>query len=126
METKRRLTTRTVSKTPSKPRLRWPVRENYRPGRSPTLTPDNHHAENSNHRDCAVADARHRAAVPATTANRDSQANGAPWGGWRAVATAYRAPTRRRPLSPRMVGARPGGARAAVIASAEGPQLRAS
>jgi hypothetical protein len=73
METKRRLTTRTISKTPSKPRLRWPVRENCRPGRSPTLTADNHHAENSNHRDCAVADARPRAAIPATTATETAR-----------------------------------------------------
>jgi hypothetical protein len=54
----------------------------------------------------------------------DRRQPGAPWAGWRAVATAYRAPTRRRPLSPRMVGVRPAGARAAVIAFAEGPQLR--
>src|SRR5215831_19545219 len=27
-----------------------------------------HHAENSDHRDCAAAEARHRAAIPATTA----------------------------------------------------------
>ena len=45
---------------------------------------------------------------------------------WRAAATAYRGLTRRRPLFPRRIGARPAGARAAVIASAEGAQLRAS
>jgi hypothetical protein len=73
MGTRARPTTRTISKTPSKPRLRWPVSENCRPGRSPNLTADNHHAENSNHRDCAVADARHRAAIPATTATETAR-----------------------------------------------------
>jgi hypothetical protein len=68
MEMRRRPITRTISKTPSKPQLRWPVSENCRPGRRPTLTADHHHAENSDHRDCAVAEAHHRAAIPATTA----------------------------------------------------------
>src|SRR5262249_47197243 len=58
--------------------------------------------------------------------NRDGPANGAPWAGWQVIATAHRAPTRRRLLSRRRVGARPAGARAAVIASADGLQLRAS
>src|SRR5262249_29763360 len=42
--------------------------------------------------------------------------------GWRVATTAYRAPTRRRPLFPRTVGVRRAGARAAVIASVEGTQ----
>jgi hypothetical protein len=65
---RRRPITRTTWKTPSTPQLRWPVSENCRPGRSPTLTADNHHAENSDHRDRAAAEAHHRAAIPATTA----------------------------------------------------------
>src|SRR5437899_2396685 len=73
METRRPPTTRTISKTPSTPRLRWPVSENCRPGRSPTLTADNHHAENSDHRDCAAAEAHHRAAIPATTATETAR-----------------------------------------------------
>src|ERR1700751_3348387 len=58
---------------PSTPRLRWPVSENRRPGRSPTLTADNHHAENSDHRDGAAANARLRAAIPATTATETAR-----------------------------------------------------
>src|SRR5215472_3806301 len=58
---------------------------------------------------------------PSNHRNRDSPANGARWAGRRAAATAYRAPTRRRLLSPRTVGVRPAGARAAVTASAEDP-----
>jgi hypothetical protein len=54
------------------------------------------------------------------------RANGVPWVGWRAAATACRAPTRRRPLFPRTAGARPVGARAVVFAFAAGPRLRAS
>src|SRR5215831_2809352 len=73
METRRPPTTRTISKTPSTPRLRWPVSENCRPGRSPTLTADNHHAENSDHRDCAAAQAHHRASIPATTATETAR-----------------------------------------------------
>src|SRR5258708_14362724 len=73
METRRPPTTRTISKTPSVPRLRWPVSENCRPGRSPTLTADNHHAENSDHRDGAAANARLRAAIPATTATETAR-----------------------------------------------------
>jgi hypothetical protein len=42
------------------------------------------------------------------------------------AAIAYRAPTRPRPLSRKTVGARLAGARAAAIAFAEGPELRAS
>src|SRR5262245_29123716 len=61
METRRRPTTRKISKMPSIPRLRWPV------------TADNHHAENSDHRDCAAADARLRAAIPATTATETAR-----------------------------------------------------
>src|SRR5262245_939548 len=68
METRRRPITRTISKTPSILRLRWRVSENYRPRRSRTATADNHHAENSDHRDCAAAEAHHRAAIPAITA----------------------------------------------------------
>src|SRR5262249_24426373 len=56
---------------------------------------------------------------PSNYRNRDSPANGARWAGWRAAATAYRAPTRCRPLFRRTVGVRPVGARAAAIASAE-------
>jgi len=48
------------------------------------------------------------------------RANGVPWVGWRAAATACRAPTRRRPLFPRTAGARPVGARAVVFAFAAG------
>src|SRR5262245_58619481 len=70
METRPQPTTRTVSKTPSKPRLRWPVSEKSRPGRSRTLTADNHHAENFDHRDRAVAEAHHRPATPATDTAR--------------------------------------------------------
>src|SRR5258708_39453483 len=73
METRRPPTTRTISKTPSTPRLRWPVSENCRPGRSPTLTADNHHAENSDHRDGAAANARLRAATPATAATETAR-----------------------------------------------------
>src|SRR5262245_3959102 len=58
METRPPRTTRTTSKTPSKPRLRWPV------------PADNHDAENCDHRDRAAAEAHHRAAVPPTTAAR--------------------------------------------------------
>src|SRR5262245_32746690 len=36
--------------------------------RPPAAQSCNHHAENSDHRDCAAADARHCAAIPATTA----------------------------------------------------------
>ena len=38
-------------------------------------------AENSDHRDCAAAEARHRAAIH-NYRNRGSPANGAPWAGW--------------------------------------------
>jgi len=38
--------------------------------------------------------------------NRDNPANGVRWAGLRAATTAYRAPTRRRPLFPRTVGVR--------------------
>src|SRR6516164_9746695 len=58
METRPRPTTRTISKTPSIPRLRWPV------------PADNHDAENSDHRDRAAAEAHHRAAIAPTTAAR--------------------------------------------------------
>src|SRR5262249_47630642 len=34
---------------------------------------DNHNAENSDHRDCAAADARDRAAIPATTATETAR-----------------------------------------------------
>src|SRR5262245_42675846 len=68
MEMRRRPITRTISKTPSTPGLRWPVSENCRLGPSPILTADNHHAENSDHRDCVAAEAHHRAAISATTA----------------------------------------------------------
>src|SRR5262245_55905139 len=68
METRRRPITRTISKTPSTPWLRWSVSEKRRPGRSPILTADTHHVENSNHRDCAAAEAHDRAAISATTA----------------------------------------------------------
>src|SRR5258708_3814232 len=61
METRPRPITRTISKTPSVPRLRWPV------------TANNHHAENSDHRDCAAADPRDRAAIPATTATETAR-----------------------------------------------------
>jgi hypothetical protein len=37
------------------------------------LTADNHHAENSDHRDYAAADARLRAAIPATTATETAR-----------------------------------------------------
>src|SRR5262245_1635095 len=73
METRRRPITRTISKTPSTPQLRWPVSENCRLGQSPTLTADNHHAENSNHRDGAAAEAHHRAAISATTATETAR-----------------------------------------------------
>jgi hypothetical protein len=56
METRPQPTTQTVLRTPSTPRLRWPA------------SADNHRAENSDHRDCAAAEARHRAAIPAITA----------------------------------------------------------
>src|SRR5262245_40297697 len=36
-------------------------------------TADNHHAENSDHRDCAAADARPRAAIPAITATETAR-----------------------------------------------------
>src|SRR5262245_25892848 len=39
----------------------------------PTLTADNHHAENSDHRDCAAAQACHRAGTPATTATETAR-----------------------------------------------------
>src|SRR5262245_26427822 len=73
METRLRRTTRTILRTPSIPRSRWPVSENCRLGRSPTVTADNHHAENFDHSDCAAAEARHRAAAPATTATETSR-----------------------------------------------------
>src|SRR5262245_27073577 len=73
MEMRRRPITRTTWKMPSTPQLRWPVSDNCRPGRSPTLTADNHHAENSNHRDCAAAEAHHRAATSATTATETAR-----------------------------------------------------
>jgi hypothetical protein len=60
--------TRTISKTPSTPQSRWPVSENCQPGRSPTVAVDNHHAENSDHRDCVVAEAHHRPVIPAAAA----------------------------------------------------------
>src|SRR5262245_31752066 len=119
METRLRPITRTILRTPSTPRLRWHVSENCQPGRSPTLTADNHHAENSNHRDCAAAEAHHRA--PSNYRNRDRPVR---WVGWRAEAPAYRAPTRRRPLSPRTVGDRPPGARVAAIAFSDGVRRR--
>ena len=50
-----------VLKTPSTPRLRRPV------------SADNHHAENSDHRDGAAANARLRAAIPATTATETAR-----------------------------------------------------
>jgi hypothetical protein len=87
---------------------------------------NNHCAENTGHRDGMLprlAIAQQSEQLPT---NRDSLANGARWAGPRAAATAYRVPTRRRPLSPRGVGVQPAGARAAVIGSADGPQLRAS
>src|SRR4029450_1731319 len=61
METRPRPTTRTILKMPSIPRSRWPV------------TANNHHAENSDHRACAAADARDRAAIPATTATETAR-----------------------------------------------------
>src|SRR5262249_23773100 len=70
METRPPLFTRTTSKTPSTPRLRWTVSENCWPGRRPPLTAANHHAENSDHRDRAVSEARHRATTPASTATK--------------------------------------------------------
>src|SRR5262245_26334104 len=73
METRRLPITRTISKTPSAPRLRWPVSENCRAGRSPTLTANSHHAESSDHCDCAAAEAHHRAAIPATTATQTAR-----------------------------------------------------
>src|SRR5215475_11186034 len=76
METRLRPITRTILRTPSTPRLRWHVSENCQPGRSPPLTADNHHAENSNHRDCAAAEAHHRAAIPATTATETGRSGG--------------------------------------------------
>jgi hypothetical protein len=80
-----------------------------------------HHAENSDHRDCAAAEARDPAAIGATTTTETARPmvpRGL--GGERQLLrTGLR---RRQPLSPRRVGARPAGARAAVIASAEGPQ----
>src|SRR5262245_56517799 len=68
MEMRRRPITRTISKTPSTPQSRWPVSENCQPGRSPTVAVDNHRAENSDHRDCAFAEAHYRAAIRATIA----------------------------------------------------------
>src|SRR5262245_50538302 len=68
MEMGRRPITRTISKTPSTPQSRWPASENYQPGRSRTVTADNQHAENFDHRDCAAAEAHDRAAISATTA----------------------------------------------------------
>src|SRR5262249_60912804 len=52
--------TQTISKTPLVPRLRWHV------------TADNQRAENSDHRDGAAAEARHRTAIRATTATETS------------------------------------------------------
>src|SRR5262245_35080186 len=80
METRRLPITRTISKTPSAPRLRWPVSENCRAGRSPTLTANSHHAENFDHCDCAAAEAHHRAANPATTATEAARPSGGPDG----------------------------------------------
>src|SRR5262245_55523851 len=73
METRRRLISRATWKTPSTPRLRWHVSEKCQPRRSPILTADNHHVENSNHRDCAAAEAYHRAAIAATTATETAR-----------------------------------------------------
>src|SRR5262245_2898682 len=74
METRLRPITRTISKMPSTLPLRWPVSENCRPGRGPTLTADNHYAENSDHRDCTAAEAHHRAAIRASTATETARA----------------------------------------------------
>src|SRR5262249_9307852 len=60
-ETRPRPTTRTISKTPSVPRLRWHV------------SADNHRAENSDHRDGAAAEARHDAAIPAAAATETAR-----------------------------------------------------
>src|SRR5262245_52634656 len=75
MEMRRRPITRTISKTPSTPQWRWSVSENCRPGQSLTLTADNHHAENSDHRDSAAAETHHRAAT-ATTATETAVPSG--------------------------------------------------
>jgi hypothetical protein len=56
---------RTISKMPSVPRLRWLGGEL---SRRYALTANNRYAENSHHRDCVAADGRDRAAIPAPTA----------------------------------------------------------
>src|SRR5215472_3262207 len=110
METRRRPITRTISKTPSIPRSRWlasePCDEGY------ALTADNPHAENSDHRDCVAADARPRAAIPATPATETTRPMVPRRAGRQTATTAYRAQTKRPPLFLRTVGVRPAGARA--------------
>src|SRR5262249_9793423 len=69
METRPRPTTRTISKTPSRRRLRW----RRRVVTKVCPNANNHHAENSDHRDCTIAEARHRAAIPATTATETAR-----------------------------------------------------
>ena len=88
------------------------------------VSADNHRAENSDpSRRCYCRSSPSRS-NPSDYRNRHSPANGIPWAGWRAAATAYRAPIKRRPPSPRRVCVQPPGARAAVIASAEVRGLR--
>src|SRR5262245_61625917 len=76
MKTRLRPTTRTVLKTPSIPRSRWSVSESasctglWAGLKTESVTADNHHAENSDHRDRAVAEVRHRATTPASTATK--------------------------------------------------------
>src|SRR6266480_2246676 len=44
-----------------------------RPAAPGCIPANNHHGENSDHRDCAAADARNRAAIPATTATETAR-----------------------------------------------------
>src|SRR5262245_49727901 len=111
MEMGRRPITRTISKTPSTPQSRWPASENYQPGRSRTVTADNQHAENFDHRDCAAAEAHDRAAISATTATEAAVPGGLD-GERQLLRTGLRQGA--GPRFPGKVGVRPGGARAQI------------
>src|SRR5262245_34494326 len=108
METRRQPITRTISKTPSTLRLRWRVSENYQPGRSPTVS---YHAENSDHRDCATAEARNHAASSATSTTEAAVPGGLD-GERQLLRTGLRQGA--GPRFPANVGVRPGGARAQI------------